>query len=245
VSIGSVAGVPAGALVGELLGWRTAFFAAAGITAVVLAGLLATVPSIAPQPGADLRHAPKVLKNRKAQLGLVAAILVFIGQFAAYTYISPFLDFSLGISPAALSLVLLGYGAAGFLGNLVGGWAAARSVKAAVVATGLTLGLSILLLLALRGAFAPSIAVVLVWGFGFGLLPIALQSWMFSAAPDRLEVVGALFVSIAQAAIGTGALLGGLLVDHLGVSSALWLGGAGALASAALLALHRTVPARP
>jgi predicted MFS family arabinose efflux permease len=65
----------------------------------------------------------------------------------------------------------------------------------------------------------------MVWGVGFGLLPFAMQSWLFAMAPDKLEAMGAVFVSSAQASIGVGALAGGLIVDHLGVLSALTVGG--------------------
>lgn len=61
------------------------------------------------------------------------------------------------------------------------------------------------------------------------MLPIAMQTWMFAAAPRQIEAVQAVFVSVAQAAIGVGALAGCVLVDHLGVSGALWFGAAGAI----------------
>lgn len=79
--------------------------------------------------------------------------------------------------------------------------------------------------------------LTIVWGVGFGMLPIAMQSWMFGAAPNKLEAVQAVFVSVAQAAIGSGALLGGQVVDHFGVSRALWLGASTSLATAVVVAI--------
>lgn len=46
-------------------------------------------------------------------------------------------------------------------------------------------------------------------GPGLWHAPIATQGWIFGAAPNKLEAVQAIFVSVAQAAIGSGALLGG------------------------------------
>jgi predicted MFS family arabinose efflux permease len=238
VSIGTVAGVPAGALLGELLGWRWAFAAASGISVAVLGLLFALLPALpANESAKGLRDMPNLLQNDKIRIGLIAIVLVFIGQFAAYTYISPFLLQVSGIAPVALGAVLLGYGVAGFVGNIVGGWAAGRSLRGALVATGLILGVSVLLLVLLGGSAWWAVPLTIIWGLGFGMLPIAMQSWMFGAAPKQLEAVQAIFVSVAQAAIGGGALLGGQVVDRLGISSALWVGALASLAMVLIMAV--------
>jgi predicted MFS family arabinose efflux permease len=242
VSIGTVAGVPAGALLGELVGWRWAFAAAGAISLVVLALLLVLLPAL-PSAAArnGLREIRTLLRERKVSLGLAAILLLFGGQFSAYTYISPFLLQVTGITPATLSAVLLGYGVSGFVGNLAGGWMAERDLHGALTATGLVLGMSVLGVVLLgHGNVAWAVGLVIVWGFGFGMLPIAIQSWMFGAAPHRLEAVQAIFVSAAQAAIGGGALLGGVLADSFGMGSALWLGAVSTLAITSVIVGDRS-----
>lgn len=134
------------------------------------------------------------------------------------------------------------YGLAGFVGNLFCGWVVERDVRLAVLSTSLILGISLLLLLFTGTHQWFAVAAVVAWGFGFGMLPIAIQSWIFSAAPDRLESVAALFVSIAQLAIGAGALIGGLAVDNFGIQSALWVGAFAALATAFLIYMSKSYP---
>ncbi|MDR7282951.1 putative MFS family arabinose efflux permease [Pseudomonas corrugata] len=223
VSLGTVAGVPAGALLGNLLGWRMAFGASAAVALLVVGALIWLLPVLRPARSTGLSQIPAVLKLRKVQVGLAAVVLIFIGQFAAYTYITPFLNQISGIEAGVLSAVLLAYGLSGFFGNVFCGWVVERDVRLAVLGTSLILGMSLLLLLFTGTNPWFAVVAVVVWGFGFGMLPIAIQSWIFSAAPDRLESVAALFVSIAQLAIGAGALIGGLAVDHFGVESALWV----------------------
>lgn len=243
VSLGTVAGVPAGALVGELIGWRWSFAASSVMAIVVLGALALWLPSIKAESSNGLRHVPAVLKQRTAQVGFLAAVLIFVGQFASYTYITPFLNQVTHIDAGSVSIILLGYGVAGFVGNLLGGWAAGRNVRRALAGTALLIGAPVLLL-ALTGASAlAAVAWVLLWGLGFGMLPIAMQTWLFSTAPDRLESMAALFVSIAQAAIGAGALLGGLAVDSWGVTATMWLGGVLAVVTA--LVIHRSRHGRP
>ncbi|ACP25993.1 putative transporter [Sinorhizobium fredii NGR234] len=193
------------------------------------------LPSIKPQQSSGLAQVPAVLRNRKTQVGLLAAVLIFIGQFAAYTYITPFLNRVSHIDAAVLSALLLGYGIAGFIGNLFGGWAVGRNLRLSVSGTAALISLSAFGL-AITGDSALAATIwTLAWGFGFGMLPIAMQTYMFSSAPDQLESVAALFVSTAQLAIGAGALVGGLAVDHFGVASALVIGGVAALLTALLV----------
>ncbi|WP_077967484.1 MFS transporter [Ensifer adhaerens] len=239
VSLGTVAGVPAGALIGDLFGWRTAFLLVSGVALLVVAALQLLLPVITAQKGSGLKQVPDVLRLRRIRIGLTAAVLIFVGQFAAYTYITPFLIGATGIDTATLSMVLLGYGAAGFAGNLFGGWAAGRNFVLALAGTAFLIALSVAGLLLAGSSALIAIAWVVAWGFGFGMLPIAMQTFLFSSASDRLESIAALFVSIAQLAIGLGALVGGLAVDNFGVPSALWLGAASALLTASLIAVTR------
>lgn len=237
VSLGTVAGVPAGALIGDLFGWRTAFLLVSGVALLVVAALQFLLPAIRAQKGSGLKQVPDVLRLQRVKIGLTAAVLIFVGQFAAYTYITPFLIGATGIDTGTLSMVLLGYGAAGFAGNLFGGWAAGRNFVFALACTAFLIALSVAGLLLAGSNTHAAVAWVVAWGFGFGMLPIAMQTFLFSSAPDRLESIAALFVSIAQLAIGLGALVGGLAVDNFGVPSALWLGVASALLTADLIVL--------
>jgi predicted MFS family arabinose efflux permease len=83
--------------------------------------------------------------------------------------------------------------------------------------------------------------LVVVWGLGFGMQPIVTQSWLFSAAPDHHEGGQALFVTSLQVSFESGALIGGLLLDHLGINSAFVLAAITAGLSAMMFA-HRAAP---
>jgi predicted MFS family arabinose efflux permease len=82
--------------------------------------------------------------------------------------------------------------------------------------------------------------LVVVWGLGFGMQPIVTQSWMFSAAPEQMEGVQALFVSAAQASIGSGALVGGLVFDHVGLKAAFAVAAGTAFLTAAMFGARKT-----
>lgn len=236
VSLGTVAGVPAGALLGDLFGWRSAFEAGGVVAVLVLLTQMRLLPSLPAKQSVTFNHLPQLLRVPKARLGIYITLLVFTGQFAAYTYITPFLAQVTLLNPKIISTLLLVYGAAGLVGNVIGGKILSRSVRAGLVTTGVLLGVSMLGLPLLGyGVPGASLAIV-VWGVAFGMMPMSVQTWIFQAAPDAMESGGAVFVSTVQIALASGALIGGVAVDHLGVSSAMVVGGALALLMAATAA---------
>ena len=57
---------------------------------------------------------------------MLAVTLLFMGQFALFTYVRPFLETVTGVHGATISLILLAIGAAGFVGTLLIGRALQR-----------------------------------------------------------------------------------------------------------------------
>jgi predicted MFS family arabinose efflux permease len=232
VSLGTVAGVPAGALLGHLLGWRWAFGGATLMALIVLVPIVIWLPSVKSEANQGFQELTSLFEIRTLRIGLLATAAMFIVQFGTYTYIAPLLNQVAHIDEKTVSGVLLGYGAAGFLGNLLGGWGAAKNARMTAVMTAAVIGVSVLLLSHAGGEKTSTITCVLAWGLGFGMMPIAFQSWLFESAPERLDSIGALLVATAQVAIAAGSWLGGLGVDHLGVTMTMTMGAAAAIVTA-------------
>jgi hypothetical protein len=60
------------------------------------------------------------------------------------------------------------------------------------------------------------IAVVAVWGLGFGVVPVAARSWMARAMPANVEGGLALFISALQGSLAAGSAVGGIVYDAEG-----------------------------
>lgn len=235
VSVGTVFGVPAGALIGELAGWRTAFALAAGVAVLVLIAQVFFLPPMPQNQGTTARNLIAPFAIPKARLGLVAALFLAGGHFASYTYVQPFLQQVSRMDAGQITGLLLLFGLGGLIGNFLGGIAVERNVRPAKIGMAAALGSAILLLAAFgENQIAASVAIGL-WGLAFGAMPICIQTWMFKAAPEAMETSGALLVTTFQVALASGALLGGVLVDHVGVTQAMLLGGLSALVAGALV----------
>jgi DHA1 family inner membrane transport protein len=224
IAVSTAVGVPLGTLVGRAYGWRTTFLAIVALGVVALVAIVALVPAV-PNTGtggfgAQARHAlaPRVL----AVLGV--GLLVMGGQFAALTYITPFLTRTTGVSGGLISVFLLAYGAANAVGAFAGGWAADRGATATLVAANAVL-VAALAALYLAGSVPFLVAVaLLVWGLvGFGLVP-SLQYRVVSLAGPGRDLAATLPASAVTAGIAAGAALGGWAVTGHGPAAAVLTG---------------------
>lgn len=234
VSAATVLGVPLSAFIGNLAGWRAAFAANGLLAAAVLAAQIWRLPAMPPVRAIKARDLLIPLTRPLARVGLLVTLLLIAGHFAAYTYLRPLLEQVFGLPPASVSALLLVYGAVGFAGTFIGGSIVARSVRLAAVLTGALIASALLLSTVIGGGILGGIAVVVLWGLAFGLVPVALTGWMLNAVPDVPEAGQALLVSGFQVAIATGSLVGGIVVDGYGISSTMLL--ASLLATAAAVA---------
>lgn len=226
ISLGTIAGVPAGTLVGDLLGWRAAFGAAGAVSIVALAGLAMFVPPLPAGHRTRWADLPALLAVSQARLGLLLAALTFGGVFFAYPYIAPFLGIVSRMDASGINLMLLVFGAAGFFGNIVGGWMAGRSNRLAMAVTSIALAVPVFLLAAYGESKIFTSVLVCVWGLAYGALSITCQSWVARAAPGEIERGAALFVATIEIAVAFGAWIGGAVVDGLGVTSTMIVSGA-------------------
>jgi len=216
VSVATVCAAPIGAWMGDLWGWRSAFIAATGISLVTLAVQLAALPTLPPRDKPDLKVMGELLRRPPVRVALLAVLLVISGHFAGFTYIRPLMEQVTHLPVAAITAVLLGYGVGGFFGNFVGGWIAGRSERQAIVAGGAVIAVLAATLLAAGHSATVTAVAVTLWGFAFGAFPVGFQTWIVRAAPDQAEGAGGLLVAAFQIAIASGAIFGGLMVDHLG-----------------------------
>jgi predicted MFS family arabinose efflux permease len=245
VSAGTVVGLPAGQALGDLLGWRLTFAAAAGVGALIVATQLLLLPGIASDVNTRLRDLVGVLRLPFARVGLIATSIVFIGQFAASTYVTPLLAGHAHMGSGAVTALFFAYGTAGILGTLIGGPLVARSRVTTFTLAALGVGIALITIPMLGTTQIAVSIVVTAWGLIWGLIPLAAQVWMLRAVPDAQEAASAMNVSNMQISIAIGSAVGGLLVDNAGIAAVYLAGGSVALASAlfAFAAGRRPPPA--
>jgi len=235
ISIATVVSLPLGALVSSLASWRLAFVIGGGLGLVALVLQLILLPSIPALQRVRFSTLGTLLTIPRARLGLIATVFVFAAQFAAYTYVAPYLKQLVGVGPETVTLALLVFGIAGIAGNFVAGVTLSRSVIGTLSIAKFVLAAAVVLLPLLAHSVVGVFILLVVWGIVWGALPLAAQTWMAGASPSGVESGLALFVTTIQLAIAAGSVLGGIAVTQLGLAADFWLAGGVAVIGAIVL----------
>lgn len=226
---------PLGSFLGQYAGWRGAFFSVVPLAVLTFVWLYASLPPMPPARGAGGGTVFRVLRRRGVATGMMAVTLFFLGQFALFTYLRPFLETVTRLSVSMLSLALLVMGGAGLLGTwLIGGVLRTRLQG---VLAGLPLGMAAIAvaLTVWGGAVVPVVVLLAAWGLIGTAAPVAWWTWLSRVLPDDAEAGGGVMVAVIQLAIALGASAGGVLYDSGGYRLTFALSAA-ALAGSALLA---------
>ncbi|GLK79175.1 MFS transporter [Methylopila turkensis] len=177
----------------------------------------------------------KLLRDRRIASGMLAAMLLFIGQFALFTYLRPSLETVTGVDVTTLSVLLLIVGISGFAGTYLFGGVLKDRMRATLVFIPSVMALVAVALAVLGTSFWPTAALLGIWGLVSTAAPVAWSTWLTRTVPDDAEIGGGLMVAVIQLAITIVAAAGGLVYDATGPVIDFWSSGA-VLVLAAVLA---------
>jgi DHA1 family inner membrane transport protein len=223
-----ILGVPFTAAIGHAVGWRWAFVAMAVL--VVIFAILTVVSLPAPDHRVPKRTTMTtdtgsiiaVKRDRSIiAVGIVAVtvLLVATGHNLFSTYIAPWVIEVAGVADDHVSLLLLFFGLAGALGLLAAGVFGDRHPHGTLNVMLAALVVSILLTALFARGLVPAILLMMLWSAAFGGLPALFQTRALHAAAPRIrDLTGAIVTTAFNSAIGLGALLGGIVLDELGMS---------------------------
>ena len=217
-----VLGVPVGTAIGHLVGWRLAFVALAFIM-VILA--IMTVRFLPPVQHLDpLKTGEIALPMRKDKtvpaiiVICITVALVITAHNIFSTYIVPFLIGPGVIDPSAVAGLLFLYGGGGAIGLVLAGAITDRYPRAGLLIATTVVIVSVLVIGLLPHVTPVLIGAVLIWGIAFGGIPTMFHARMLKTASKRMRDIAAAYLTTSfNAAIGGGALIGGLLLTGTGV----------------------------
>ncbi|MFD4942325.1 MFS transporter [Streptomyces sp. NPDC058239] len=216
-------GVPAGTFLGRALDWRVAFLVMTALTVVLLAWITATVPD---HPGRRRDGRTPVLRTFRipgvAQVLFVTLVFV-LAHTILYTYIATFLD-RLGMGDST-DLVLLVFGAASLVSIWIVGAAISRRLRTLTIASVLLVAAAAAVLAVPAGSPVLVHVAVALWGLGWGGAPTLLQSAASEAAGDEADAAQgaqAMLVTLWNAAMAGGGVVGGVLLDIFGSKAFPW-----------------------
>ncbi|MBP1311474.1 multidrug resistance protein [Paenibacillus sp. 1182] len=229
LTVATVTGVPLGTYIGQQWGWRAAFMAIVVVGVVALIANLILLPSTLRKGNkTPFREQVKLVTNGRLLLAFIITALGYGGTFVVFTYLSPLLHDITGFQQSTVTFILLLYGIAIAIGNVIGGKAANRKPLSALFYMFLIQAVILFLLL----FTAPFKTAGLITIFFMGLLAFmnvpGLQVYVVMLAerfaPKAVDVASAVNIAAFNAGIAIGAYVGGIVTDSLGLIHTAWIG---------------------
>lgn len=224
LAVATVIGAPFANWLGLHVGWRVVFGGVSGIALTTAIALLILAPRQPVEVGRSMRREMHALAHPQVLLTLGAGAVGFGGLFAVYSFLAPVLTEYTGATPASVPWVFAIFGLGILVGNLLGGWMADISLKAAAIG-----------LLAWSAVFlaAFTFAATNIWllslvcfaiGMGGGLGPI-LQVRLMDVAGEAQTMAAALHHAAFNIANALGPWLAGLAITAgMGWTAPGWVG---------------------
>ncbi|MFE1954437.1 Cmx/CmrA family chloramphenicol efflux MFS transporter [Streptomyces sp. NPDC059524] len=240
-TLATVVGVPGGAVLGALLGWRATFWAVALLCVPAALGILRGLPALAPAPAAPLDAELGQLRSPRLLFVMLLAALVNAATFASFTFLAPVVTGPAGLGALWVPVTLVLFGVGSLVGVTVAGRLADRSPGRVLAVGGplLLLGWPGMALLAVH----PS--VVLALAFLMGALSFGVGSTLITRVLYVAENAPTLAGACATASLNVGAAAGPFLAAAVlgagaGEAGPFWVSGALVAAALALALWRRT-----
>ncbi|SEJ98097.1 MFS transporter [Paenibacillus polymyxa] len=249
LTVATVTGVPLGTYVGQQWGWRAAFMDIVVVGVVALIANLILLPSTLRKGNkTPFSEQVKLVTNGRLLLAFIITALGYGGTFVVFTYLSPLLHDITGFGENTVTFILLLYGIAIAIGNVIGGKAANRRPLSALFYMFLIQAVILFLL----WFTVPFQTAGLMTIFFMGLLAFmnvpGLQVYVVMLAerfaPKAVDVASAVNIAAFNAGIAIGAYVGGIVTDSLGLMHTTWVGGVMVFVAVLLTAWSRMLEKR-
>ncbi len=225
LTISNVFGVPFGTLLGQSLGWRSAFWIIAILGTTGLVGILLFLPKKLDIPDTNLWQELSVFKKLEIWGALATTALGFSGLITCFTYIAPIMKDVTGFPPTSLSWLIAIYGVGLVIGNFLGGKASDRALNPALYTS--LAGLAAVLAIFTFSAHYKIPAVItlfLLGAVGFSLVPSLVRN-IITKAEKAPTLASTANISAFNLGISFSVYLGGVTINAgLGYISPIWVG---------------------
>lgn len=207
-------GVPAGTLLGNLVGWRVCFGIMSVLALMLIVWVQLKVPDFAGQQSGKRLSLGQVFTLPGIRPVLFVVLTFVLAHNILYTYITAFLaDVDM---VERTDLVLLVFGITALLGIWIIGVLIDRYLRALTLAS-ITLFALAALLLGLAANMPMAVySAIAAWGLAFGGAATLFQTALAKSAGQAADVAQSMLVTAWNLAIAGGGIVGGVLLSSFG-----------------------------
>lgn len=244
LTVATITGVPFGTFIGQQFGWRFAFVA---IVIIGMIGFIANsilIPSdLRKSTPTTIRDQVKLVTNSRIVLILSITALGYGGTFVVFTYLSPLLQTISGFKQETIAIILLVYGIAIAIGNMIGGKLSNKNPIGALFYMFIVQAIVLFILVFTVPLKVAGLITIFFMGlFAFMNVP-GLQVYVVILAerfvPSAVDVASAMNIAAFNAGIAIGSYLGGVVAESIGLIHTTWVGALMVVIAAILTGISR------
>lgn len=224
-AIAFIAGLPLGRVIGLYLGWRTTFLVIGIVAFLVLLVIWRVFPTMPSTGGVSIRELPQILRTPHLLSIYLLTILLTTAHFTGYSYIEPFLAQIAHFDKTEITLLLVAFGAVGFLGSFLFTKYHDNHILGFTYFAlfGIMASLFALQIFAYSGFSI--VFICIFWGLCITIFNLTFQSKIIHLVPKATSIAMSMFSGIYNIGIGGGAFIGGIVIDKLEVGYIGYVGG--------------------
>lgn len=220
LTLANVLGVPAGAWIGNALGWHASFFVVAALGAVAAVAIASYIERQGQEKAVSVMGQLAALRDRNLLASLMITVLSWVGFMTFYGYVAPLAEQVAGIDRSNITWVLVVVGVGLVIGNSLGGRTADANLRLSLI--GWPVAMIVSLFMAYLVASNPYAFLVAAFAFGvtsFANVP-ALQMRVMNYGGKAPELAATANISAFNVANALGGIIGGVVIDsHFGAQA--------------------------
>lgn len=216
VSAGMVLGVPVTSYIASEASFSMAMFFFMIVNALVFVATLLFVPSIPVKESRSYGTQLKVLKKAVMWHSIIAVTLINGAMFGFFSYMSDYLGMVTEISYRMISVLLLVYGLANIVGNILAGKLLSVNAVRSIVVIPFALLVSYISLFVLGELEIAMAIIIFVLGILAGIASNNMQYMITDAAPEAPDFANGLFLLSANLGTTIGTAVCGAFITGWG-----------------------------
>ena len=215
LTVSNIIGVPAGTAIGNIWGWRATFWVmcALGIVAIAAMAVLLPRKTGSSNRPAGLAREVRVLARQQVWTSLIIMLMLMIGQFGLFTYITPTLLEVTGLDEAWVPWVLLLNGVGATAGVFLGGRLADWKLMPSLIAMLVLQAMMLAAIYAVSPYPVPMVAAITVWGGLNFAIGTPIQTRILAWTADASNLASSLIPSGFNIGIALAASLGAAMLN--------------------------------
>lgn len=216
ISATMVIGVPAINFIARTSSLKIAMLFFAIVNAITFIATFIVVPSMPVNERLSYGSQLSVLKKSITWLSIAAVILLNGAIFGVYSFLAEYLEKVTRTSSNTISLMLLVYGTANIIGNIIAGKLLTKNATKSVMFFPFALGVVYIILFLLGKFTVPMALIILFWGILGGFGGIIFQYWITSAASEAPDFANGLCLSAANLGTTIATTVCGFFISGIG-----------------------------